>query len=312
MAVEVQGVPLSGQIVPVAFDLTETKSCIETIGRIAWRDKLGTRAGLKFLALSEISQQQITEWLLQRTLVGKHQDMAAGPEVLPTGQLESLRTQANMKRRDTPSEAADVMLVEQPRDSAASAYEHLTDLRSLVIPPGKISEPGLREQKTVVETEGSSGKSSQMILEARHVLGLFAGIVMFFGLMFILGYVLGRSQRSSQHGAVTPAQEETLHPGEASSPPAKARPAASVTQSPFEAPLILRGTVVLQVAALTQESEAVALAEALQNKDFPAFVLMPSADHYYRVQVGPYADAESAEIVRLRLVKQGFKPIIKR
>ncbi len=192
MAVVVHGVPLSGQIVPVAFDLTETRSCIETIGQIAWRDKLGTRAGLEFLDLSGISQQQINEWLSQRSLVGKHQDMTTEPELLETGQVASLTTQDNMKRRDTPSEAADLMLLEQPPDSATSAYEHLIDLRSLVIRPGKISETGPREQKTVVEKEGGNRKSSQMILEARHALGLLAGIVVFFGLMFILGYVLGR------------------------------------------------------------------------------------------------------------------------
>ncbi len=101
-----------------------------------------------------------------------------------------------------------------------------------------------------------------------------------------------------------------LHPAEAPSPPAKGLPAASVTQSSFEAPLILRGTLVLQVAALTRETQAVALVEALRNKDFPAFVLMPSADHYSRVQVGPCADTQSAHIVRRSLQKGGFKPII--
>jgi len=204
------------------------------------------------------------------------------------------------------------MLVEQPPDSATSAYRHLIDLRSLVIPPGKISDTGLKEQKTVVEKEGPSGKSSQMILETRHALGLFAAIVVFLGLMFVLGYVLGRSQRALHPGAFTPVHKETLHPAEAPSPPAKGLPAASATQSSIEAPLIPPGTVVLQVAALRRESEAVALVEALRYKDFSAFVLMPSADPYYRVLVGPYADIESAFLVRRRLVKEGFKPIIKR
>ena len=290
LAVEVQGIPLSGQIVPVVFDLPETKSCIETIGHIAWRDRLGTRAGLEFLDLSEISQQQIKEWLLQRTPVGHHQDIVTQPEVLETEQFGSPTAQHDMKRKDTPSETADLMLVEQPPDSATSK---------------------LREQKTVVEKEGRGGKGLRMISEARHALGLLAGIVVLFGLMFILGYVVGRGQHYSQTGAVTPGDKETVRPAEAPSPPTKARPATSVTESSFEAPLIPRGTVVLQVAALTRESEAVALVEALRKKNFPAFVLMPSADHYYRVQVGPYADTESAYIVRRRLENEGFKPIIK-
>ncbi len=192
LAVEVHGVPLSGQIVPVVFDLTEAKSGIETIGQIAWRDKLGTRGGLKFLDLSEMSQQQIREWLSQRTLVGKHQEVTTQPEVLETGQCASPTTQENVTSPDNPSEAADWMWVEQPAHSSTSAYAHLIDIRSLGVGPGRISETGQREQETVVEKEGRSGKSSQMILETRHALALFAGIVAFFGLMFILGYVLGR------------------------------------------------------------------------------------------------------------------------
>ncbi len=151
-----------------------------------------------------------------------------------------------------------------------------------------------------------------MVLEARHALGLFAGAVVLFGLMFVLGYVLGRVQHYPQTAGVTPVDKETLRPAGDSSPPAKVWPDASVAESSFEARLIPPGTVVLQVAALTLESEAVALVGALRRKDFPAFVLMPSADHYYRVQVGPYANTQSAHIVRRRLEKEGFKPILKR
>ena len=68
----------------------------------------------------------------------------------------------------------------------------------------------------------------------------------------------------------------------------------------------------LQVAALVKESDALALAQALQEKKFPAFVLSPSADKYYRVQIGPYADAQSAAIARDKLEAAGFKSIVKR
>jgi DedD protein len=78
------------------------------------------------------------------------------------------------------------------------------------------------------------------------------------------------------------------------------------------APLIPRGATVLQVAALTHQSDALALAQALQKKRFPAFVLTPATDNFYRVQVGPYADAKSANIARHRLERQGFKSIVKR
>jgi len=49
----------------------------------------------------------------------------------------------------------------------------------------------------------------------------------------------------------------------------------------------------------------------LQKKKFPAFVLSPQADKYFRVQVGPYADQKTAEAARKGLEGAGFKAIVK-
>ena len=80
----------------------------------------------------------------------------------------------------------------------------------------------------------------------------------------------------------------------------------------LNAPFVPKGAIILQVAALTKEGEALALAEALQKKKFPAFVLTPRADQYYRVQVGPYADVQSANGARRGLENEGFKAIVRR
>ena len=55
-----------------------------------------------------------------------------------------------------------------------------------------------------------------------------------------------------------------------------------------------------------------ALAQALQERKFPAIVTTPSTDKYYRVQIGPYPDAKSATVARRELEKQGFKSIVRR
>ena len=68
----------------------------------------------------------------------------------------------------------------------------------------------------------------------------------------------------------------------------------------------------LQVAAVIREGDAMALAQALQQKKFPAFVITPGGDKYYRVQVGPYADTLSATNARHDLEANGFKSIVKR
>lgn len=189
--------------------------------------------------------------------------------------------------------------------------------------------------------EGTRRGGRDMVLEGRHLLGLFFAVVVLCGVFFTLGYVMGRTQTSPSVSAdVLPssapakdsaAAEETAKPAEEPQPaewnfykaaePTKAEeslstPAKPKSSSPaaqtLKPPLFAKGAIVLQVAALTKESEALALAQVLQEKRFPAFVLTPSDDKYYRVQVGPYADVQSAEVARRALAKEGFKTLVRR
>lgn len=184
-----------------------------------------------------------------------------------------------------------------------------------------------------------------------HLVALFLGIVVLCCVFFILGYEMGRAQfehgaasanAAKQAAPVpTPAKPESPAPGWPSSgsssaadsakpsaaaatttPPA-AKPAAGGSSAPpplahtsssaaLKAPEIPRGSMVLQVAANRSETEALGLAKILQEKGFPAFVLTPSTDQWYRVQVGPYADAKSAEQAKAALAKVGFNAIVKR
>lgn len=205
------------------------------------------------------------------------------------------------------------------------------------------------------------GGGRDMVMESRHLLGVFLGIVVLCGVFFTLGYVMGRTQYDTSVRAATasrPKPAADLVPatdpkpstsvpassdwnfyraGEAKSAPAplKPEPAAAKPSTISSAsskmavpapkpassgaasrlgkpPLIPRGAVVLQVAALTRENDALALAEALQQKEYPAFVLGPAGDNLYRVQVGPFADAGSADKARRSLERDGFKAITKR
>jgi DedD protein len=207
------------------------------------------------------------------------------------------------------------------------------------------------------------------VLESRHLVGLFLGVVLLCGVFFTLGYVMGHNQYGgSVHAAdnpeiaprpsraavkpeATPAappvpansewdfysKGEANHLDPAAKPSAPAstapvsQPAAlsagktnSATATPaapskpgltparFQPPKMLKGSVVLQIAALTHESDALAMADALQQKQFPSFVVTPSSDNLYRVQVGPYPDEKSAESAKTALDHSGFKAIIKR
>ncbi len=215
----------------------------------------------------------------------------------------------------------------------------------------------------------SEKKGSDFVLESRHLVGLFFLLVVIFGVVFTLGYLLGRNQYDTKlrsalgkpaesvqprgvpsappsetatdhpatpaggkpdwefyHAAEPKAVQDHLEsakPTVATAQPTASKPATSKPAAPkpaaeqkppsaMKAPAIPKGSITLQVAAVRHESDALALAQALQAKKFPAFVLSPEADKLFHVQVGPYADSQSAGTARRELEAQGFKSITKR
>ena len=253
------------------------------------------------------------------------------------------------------------------------------------------------------------------MLESRHVIGLFLLMLVFSGVFFALGYVMGRNQydgqvraestpratpdpvfqskndlaatrkknsqssstssanssnSSSSSGSgwgslsstpsastsrdsasapsatpddsATPSSDWNFYNASKSAPddrlkPAPAAPSSSTispnpgvsaanknpkaTNVPYNTPsksvavsyntTIPAGSYVLQVAAMRQNADATAVANSLRLKHFPAFVINPTTDKYYHVQVGPYHDMKSADAAKKGLESAGFKAIVK-
>jgi cell division protein FtsN len=110
---------------------------------------------------------------------------------------------------------------------------------------------------------------------------------------------------------------DAVAPKSVTNAPSAAAPPATVAKTVpasarFQPPKMLKGAIVLQIAAVTHEGDALAMADALQQKRFPAFVVTPTSDNFYRVQVGPYSDQKAAESAKSALDHAGFKAIIKR
>ena len=209
---------------------------------------------------------------------------------------------------------------------------------------------------------GGGKRGGERVLESRHLVGLFLGVVLLCGVFFTLGYVMGhnpyggpvhaadalaRSVASVRTPPKTAERDAPPAPApgnnewdfysknsdnrlQPAAPPApsttpappvshlKAGPAAPTadahtvpTAARFQAPRLVKGAIVLQVAALRHESDALAMADALQQKNFPSFVVTPTTDSFYRVQVGPYSDERAADSARVALDHAGFKAIIK-
>jgi DedD protein len=68
----------------------------------------------------------------------------------------------------------------------------------------------------------------------------------------------------------------------------------------------------VQVAAVSKPEDAEALVDALKKKQYPAFSTSTPTDKLIHVQVGPYADIKDAELMRGKLVSDGYNPILKK
>jgi cell division septation protein DedD len=276
-------------------------------------------------------------------------------------------------------------------------------------------------------SRGNRGGGGDRVLESRHVIGLFLLMLVFSGVFFALGYVMGRNQydgqvraestpratpdpvyaaksepaarrpKNSQSGsqsatnsassssstnsgwgsasstpssasprgggstpAATPGANSNGNPDESAAPtsdwsyfssaknvpddrltPAantstpssstmssapssttaaagkNPKPASVSNSAPSKAVVgtigspVPAGSYVLQVAAMRETADANAVVKSLVAKHFPAFVVNPTTDKYYHVQVGPYHDVKSADAAKKGLESAGFKAIVK-
>ena len=212
------------------------------------------------------------------------------------------------------------------------------------------------------------------VLESRHLVGLFLGVVLLCGVFFTLGYVMGRTQYGGAvHAADAPLKSaapssaasskplkgpataktpvspdpggwldenktstpDHLEPAAKSAPAPVAKPPAPIPAvtpksskaepvprtktiaaprqpaARFQPPPMTKNSIVLQVAAIKVQKDALEMADEIQRKKFPAFVATAPADNLYHVQIGPYSDMASADSAKRALEQLGFKPIIK-
>jgi len=143
-------------------------------------------------------------------------------------------------------------------------------------------------------------------------LGLLTGLVLtvatLWSAFFTLGLYLGSSSEYQQVPTFAPAATTADHHARGQVEPTKLSHAKN--PSPSKVPPDVSGFV-LQVGAMTNESNANALSETLQRNGFRAFVFKSLNDRFYKVAVGSFADAGSAAVEKRKLEKQGFKAILR-
>lgn len=114
-----------------------------------------------------------------------------------------------------------------------------------------------------------------------------------------------KAEPSPQQGKTTP---PVADPTIAAGPTGKS---AGTGASPPAPPAA--GTFVVQIAAVSHEEDAAALAGALRKKAYTASVVNnPGKDKLFHVVLGPYATLQDAESMKAKLEGEGYNPIIKR
>jgi len=90
-----------------------------------------------------------------------------------------------------------------------------------------------------------------------------------------------------------------------------APPAASAQSVPTASP---SGSFMVQIAAVSHEEDAAALAGALRKKSYAAAVVNnpTGKDKLFHVVLGPYASLQDAEAMKAKLQGEGYNPIVKR
>jgi cell division septation protein DedD len=198
----------------------------------------------------------------------------------------------------------------------------------------------------------ATSEDTEITLGTGKMLALFFGLVALCAVFFSMGFSLGRTSGAKPSAAevvaspavttagntrpsavkpTTPAADMTFYkavsdkstdsqlaakndPSPVPPTDAAAAPPAPVASAPPADPAVAPVTngYYVQVAAVSKPEDADALVDALKKKQYPAFSANPQPDKLFHIQVGPYADINDAEVMRGKLVSDGYNPILKK
>ena len=86
---------------------------------------------------------------------------------------------------------------------------------------------------------------------------------------------------------------------------------APLAQAPGDSPIVPGQPIMVQIAAVSRQEDAEVLAGALRKRGFNPSVHPGTADKFFHVQVGPFADKTQAETMKQHLLADGYNAIVK-
>jgi hypothetical protein len=176
-------------------------------------------------------------------------------------------------------------------------------------PTPAIDNPPLSAEFEPKNPELRSAEGLNIDRKSSHTIAVGLALVLLSSVFGFLIYHSRAARNNPQAGdTTTPAKAAELPSIDAT---ASVKPSSATTPfSPPTARLDLPGFM-LQVGAMRHKANADALAQDLQEKNFPAFVFRRGTDRFYTVSVGPYSDEDSSVRVKDELEKHGLKAFLR-
>ena len=178
---------------------------------------------------------------------------------------------------------------------------------------------------------------TEITLGTGKMLAIFFGLVILCAVFFGMGFSMGRnSLKSAPELLPSPSASGGSRPSAVAGKPGEQTQTTAVpeskpnqqTQAPDSnsangsqqaganpdqaAPQPSGAGYFVQVAAVSKQEDAEALVESLKSRQYTAFIVSPSPDKLFHVQVGPFNDIKDAESMRAKLVSDGYNPILKK
>ena len=278
------------QLPAMRFQLSESRTWIETRGRIAWISASKKRVGVEFVGLPEEARNQIRQWV-PWTL---HPSRSAEED--PLG--EQIEPAKNILPASEPETG---ILVPEPEttghvDENQGRHSNAEDPAG-VLPTTAETQDAETVSLQIRDKSSDRGRTAGS-RKSRKRTGVFLATVLLLSAFFLLASRFHRNGNSSQGTEVRAAAKVAeLSPDSSANPKTlSVDPSLPLDQPGF----------VLQVGAMTHEENADALAESLRQRNFTVIVSRSGTSRFYRLVVGPYSDVDSTLRVKEQLKKQGF------
>jgi len=318
----------------LSFRFSTILDWVEMRGRVAWRDQARNVLGIEFISLSDEAKKQIQNWIDSKREFSEasktNAPVALADHAVATETVSEIAAQSATRELvdlDPANASPPPILptIQHPTEAnAAVTSSELVDVAAENrTPPATLREsPTIpKDARTIAATADAIPNAGRARKAAKRI-GLALIAVLLLSVVFLRGLRLRESATIPKnkeltravHPAALPAQpvqpvpSASEHPAVPPSPPV-ASASEPVVGAPNRKPTLQELSYVLQVASMSHEENANALADSLRQMNFPAFVLKMHTERFHHVFVGPYNSADAATRVKDDLEKRGFHVI---